>query len=120
MESYSISPLEQKLNNLIAEQDGILPEEVTLEYIRRRRGNCDFHNVGKFLYEEAVNGSLFCTKVTYQDYEKTLYTVAHSYEEAGQKFHRHMVCQWIGYPFDSPETLLEGVFDKIEDGAFIA
>ena len=71
------------------------------------------------LYEEHRR-YLYATEIAYQGESKTIYTVADDYEEAGQKFHRYLVCQWVGYPFDGPETLMAGVFDKIEDGSIIS
>lgn len=50
---------------------------------------------------------------------KYLYTEADTEEDAGEKFHRYICSQWIGAPWDSPETLLAGTFDKIENGVMI-
>jgi len=63
--------------------------------------------------------SLYEVVIEYESREKRLYTVAASEEEASNKFNRHITCQWVGYPWDGPETLLEGTFDKLENGAMI-
>lgn len=62
---------------------------------------------------------LYVVTIEHDNREKKLYTIADSEEEAGTKFHRYIICQWIGYPWDGPETLLEGTFDKISDGCMI-
>jgi hypothetical protein len=76
------------------------------------------HQICEALYE--VNRRyLYVTEIDYQGKTKSLYTLANSYEEAGQRFHQHLICQLAG-PFDGPETLMARVFDKIEDGAIIS
>ena len=48
--------------------------------------------------------------------EKRLFTTAESPEHAATKFNRHITCQWIGYPWEEPEQLLDGTIDKLENG----
>ena len=60
---------------------------------------------------------LYVVVIEHESRRKELYTYAESEEEAGMKFHRYIVCQWIGYPWDDPESLLAGTFDKLENGA---
>ena len=62
---------------------------------------------------------LFEVVIEFEGQQKRLYTVAKSEEEAGARFHRHIVCQWVGGLWDGPETLLEGTFDQLENGAMI-
>jgi hypothetical protein len=62
---------------------------------------------------------LYVLMVEYNSQQKNLYTFAPSPEEASQKFHRHMVCQWVGYPWETPEDLLCGTIDKLVNGAKI-
>ena len=50
---------------------------------------------------------------------KTMYTEARDPEEAATKFHRYMACQWVGYPWDGPESFLAGVLDAIKNGVRI-
>lgn len=63
---------------------------------------------------------LYEVVIEHENLEKRLYTLADSEQEAGEKFGRHLICQWVGYPaWDVPETLLEQAFDKLENGATI-
>lgn len=66
-----------------------------------------------------INENLFEVVLEHNSRTKHLFTLADSEEEAGQKFNRYITCQWIGYPWDGPETLLEGTFDRIIDGVMI-
>ena len=62
---------------------------------------------------------LYEVVIQHGDVTKRLVTTAVSEEDAASKFNRHIVCHWIGYPWEDPEDLLEGTIDKIQDNASI-
>lgn len=62
---------------------------------------------------------MYFVDVEFHDDVKRLYTVAKYPELAAEKIHRHIICQWVGGIFEDPETLLEGVFDKLENGSVV-
>jgi hypothetical protein len=66
-----------------------------------------------------IETDVFLVTIEFDDKTKILYTNAASEEEAASKFHRYLVCHWIGGVWDEPEMLLAGVIDKIENGAMI-
>jgi hypothetical protein len=65
--------------------------------------------------KEVANVDLYEVIIRHNTEEKRLYTYAASEEEASNKFHRYIVCQWVGYPWDTPESLMCGTFDKIKN-----
>ena len=62
---------------------------------------------------------LYEVVIQHGDVSKRLVTKAVSEEDAASKFNRHIVCQWVGYPWEDPEDLLDGTIDKIENDGSI-
>lgn len=66
-----------------------------------------------------MKNEIYEVVIHHEHQQKRLFTKASSEEEAGTIFSRFLICQWDGYPWDSPETFLAGVFDKFADGDII-
>lgn len=62
---------------------------------------------------------MYAVTIDQNEASKTLFTLAADPEEAGVKFNRHLTCQWVGRPWEDPDTFLVGVFDKLVDGETI-
>lgn len=62
---------------------------------------------------------LYEVVITHNSITKRLETLAKSPEEAASKFERHIVCNWCGYPWETPEQLLDGTIDKLENNGRI-
>jgi hypothetical protein len=87
-----------------------------LENLGPEDGNDQFETTAS---TTPAQDELYALTIEYESTEKRIFTFASSPEEASRKFHRHIVCQWVGYPWETPEDLLCGTIDKLVNGAKI-